>query len=226
MGVAPREVVAIGTTGFLARFATEDDAADWAAATRHHGVPGISEIVQAYRSVAVFVDPDWEGLPQLEGTLRGLVAVPREGLTAPRRIEVPVYYDGADLDEVAARRGLARTQVVHLHSREWFTVFAIGFLPGFPYAGYLPEPLRGLPRRSEPRARVPAGSVAIAGSQTGIYPRESPGGWHLLGRTPLTIVDVERGLFPIQAGDRVRFVPIDRDEFEARRGEMLCPIPG
>ena len=100
-------------------------------------------------------------------------------------------------------------------------MFAIGFLPGFPDAGYLPEGLGGLPRREPPRLRVPAGSVAIAGRQTGVYPGESPGGWHLIGRTPLRIVDVERGRFPIRAGDRLRFVPIDAGEFAARRGEPL-----
>ena len=87
-------------------------------------------------------------------------------------------------------------------------MFAVGFLPGFPYAGYLPDALSGLGRRAAPRVRVPAGSVAIAGRQTGVYPSESPGGWHLIGRTPLRIVDVEGGHFPIRAGDRIRFRPI------------------
>jgi KipI family sensor histidine kinase inhibitor len=95
-------------------------------------------------------------------------------------------------------------------------------LQGFPYAGYLPRELSGLPRRDEPRLQVPAGSVAIAGRQTGIYPRESPGGWHLLGRTPLRIVDPEHECFPIRAGDRIRFQPIQLKEFEARRDEQLA----
>jgi KipI family sensor histidine kinase inhibitor len=108
-----------------------------------------------------------------------------------------------------------------LHSGVEYNVFAIGFLPGFVYAGYLPPALAGLPRRDAPRVRVPVGSVAIAGRQTGIYPRESPGGWHLLGRTPLRIVDPDEGYFPIQAGDRIQFQLIPADEFEARRHERL-----
>ena len=107
------------------------------------------------------------------------------------------------------------------HGGVEYDVFAIGFQPGFPYAGYLPVPLSGLPRRDAPRVRVPAGSVAIAGRQTGIYPTESPGGWHLLGRTPLCIVDLDDGYFPIRAGDRVRFRSIPAEEFEARRHERL-----
>ena len=98
---------------------------------------------------------------------------------------------------------------------------AVGFLPGFPYAVELPEPLAGLPRREPPRTRVPAGSVAIAGRQTGIYPVDSPGGWHLIGRTPLRIADPSREHFPIRAGDRLRFVPIDDGRFAALEGRLL-----
>jgi KipI family sensor histidine kinase inhibitor len=112
-------------------------------------------------------------------------------------------------------------EFIATHSDPEYQVFAVGFRPGFPYAGYLPDRLSGLARRDSPRVRVPAGSVAIAGRQTGIYPDESPGGWHLIGRTPLRIVDLERGYFPIRAGDRLRFVPIDRHEFESRQGEIL-----
>ena len=100
-------------------------------------------------------------------------------------------------------------------------MFAVGFLPGFPYAGYLPDELRGLARRQEPRLAVPPGSVAIVGRQTGVYPIASPGGWRLIGRTPLRIADPEAGRFPIRAGDRIRFRPIERDEFEARADEPL-----
>jgi len=116
---------------------------------------------------------------------------------------------------------MTASEVVANHSGRDYTVFAIGFLPGFPYLGYLPEALCGLPRREAPRVRVPAGSVAIAGRQTGVYPAESPGGWYLLGRTPLRIVDVARGHFPIRAGDRVRFEPISPAEFDARLEEIL-----
>jgi KipI family sensor histidine kinase inhibitor len=134
---------------------------------------------------------------------------------------IPVLYDGADLDVVAARLNLTSADVIAIHSSLDYDVFAVGFLPGFPYAGYLPPALSGLPRRDSPRLQVPAGSVAIAGRQTAVYPRQSPGGWHLLGTTPLSIVQVEAGYFPIQAGDRIRFRPISAGEFEARRDERL-----
>ena len=136
-------------------------------------------------------------------------------------VTLPVLYDGADLPEVAQRLRLTIDAVIAHHTDREFTVFAIGFQPGFPYAGYLPEPLSGLPRRDSPRVRVPSGSVAIAGRQTGVYPSESPGGWHLLGRTPLKIVDMDRGHFPIRAGDRLRFVAIDAEEYARREGELL-----
>ena len=122
---------------------------------------------------------------------------------------------------MASKLGLCAADVVASHSAAVYDVFAIGFVQGFPYAGYLPQELCGLPRRDEPRLKVPAGSVAIAGRQTGIYPRESPGGWHLLGRTPLRIADVEHGFFPIRAGDRIQFQPIELREYEARRDEQL-----
>jgi KipI family sensor histidine kinase inhibitor len=133
-----------------------------------------------------------------------------------------VLYDGEDLTGIAIQRGLAPSAVIAAHCGIEYTVEAVGFLPGFPYAGVLPDILRGLPRRASPRVAVPAGSVAIAGRQTGIYPGESPGGWHLLGRTPLRIVDLKSAHFPIQPGDRLRFQPIGPDEFEIRRGTWLA----
>jgi KipI family sensor histidine kinase inhibitor len=125
--------------------------------------------------------------------------------------EVPVRYggdDGPDLDEVAERCGLRPADVVELHAGTTYRVFMLGFSPGFAYLGTLPEPLR-LPRRTEPRPRVPAGSVAIAAEQTCIYPQQTPGGWHLIGRTELTLWDA-RADPParLRPADRVRFVPL------------------
>ena len=108
-----------------------------------------------------------------------------------------MLYDGDDLTEVAAAVDLTELEVVGRCGSSITSVFALGFLPGFPYSGYLPSPLSGLARRASPRSRVPAGSVAIAGRQTGVYPAESPGGWRLLGRTPLVIVDPPKGFFSI-----------------------------
>lgn len=214
------KVQPLGDRGLLAGFATEREAAAWAAAVRAQLGPAVVDVVAAYRTVAVFPDPervDWSALTERLRTLEP----PDAEVASGRCIDLPVLYDGPDLPDVARRLGRSETDVVAEHSTHEYTVFAVGFLPGFPYAGYLPPGLSGLPRRSRPRTRVPAGSVAIAGRQTGVYPTESPGGWHLLGRTPLHIADLASGHFPIQAGDRLRFRPITLQEFETRLGELL-----
>jgi KipI family sensor histidine kinase inhibitor len=216
------DVVPLGDRNFLARFPTEDAAARWGEALRSQGWPEVVDVVTAYRTVGVFPGPDATDLDHLAARLGAFeggaeVGTPGRLVTVP----VPVLYDGDDLPDVARRLGLSEDRVVALHCGHEYRVFALGFLPGFPYAGDLPDALCGLPRRASPRVRVPAGSVAVVGRQTAIYPAESPGGWHLIGRTPLRIVDVARGHFPIRAGDRLRFVAIDAGEFEARAGDLL-----
>jgi KipI family sensor histidine kinase inhibitor len=210
----------LGDSAFLAHFAGEERARGWAAAVRTQHWHGVRDVVLAYRSVAVFAEPDQVDLLDLESRLRAIESTTTSAAMG-RRLVIPVLYDGADLDVVAARLNLTSADVIAIHSSLDYDVFAVGFLPGFPYAGYLPPALSGLPRRDSPRLQVPAGSVAIAGRQTAVYPRQSPGGWHLLGTTPLSIVQVEAGYFPIQAGDRIRFRPISAGEFEARRDERL-----
>jgi KipI family sensor histidine kinase inhibitor len=216
----------LGDRAYLAHFADERAAAGWAEAVRDRRWRGVTDVVLAYRSVAVFADPDRVDLVDLESQLRGMVVEAGGGSgagtsTRGKRLVIPVLYDGEDLGDVAHRLNLTPAEVIGRHGEAEYDVFAIGFQPGFPYAGHLPEVLAGLPRRETPRLRVPAGSVAIAGRQTGIYPAESPGGWHLLGRTPVRIVDLDEGDFPIRAGDRIRFRPIAAEEFEARRHERL-----
>jgi len=128
-------------------------------------------------------------------------------------IEVPVRYggtDGPDLAEVAQHAGLTPEEVVRVHAGAEYSVYMVGFSPGFPYLGGLPAQL-AMPRRDSPRLAVPAGSVGIGGKQTGIYPIESPGGWRIIGRTSLQLFQPERDPPTLlQLGDRVRFVPIDR----------------
>ncbi|MGV3617731.1 MAG: 5-oxoprolinase subunit B family protein [Fimbriimonas sp.] len=176
---------------------------------------GMIEAVASYDTVAVYVDPDRFD----PASLRPLSITERsEG----KRHRIPVCYAlGPDLDEVAARLGLAAEAVVHAHAGTAYRCAAVGFRPGFAYLGDLPDPIAGLPRRAEPRVRLDAGSVGITGRQTGVYPQPGPGGWWLIGRTPLTLVDPDSGYYPIQAGDEVEFVPIDEDEYERRRGERL-----
>jgi KipI family sensor histidine kinase inhibitor len=216
----PTLIEPLGDSAFLAHFAGEELARGWADVVRAQHWPAIRDVVLAYRSVAVFAAAEHDDLVELESRLRA-VKSSTEPRDAGRRLVIPVLYDGADLDTVADRLKLTVAEVIAIHSSVDYDVFAVGFLPGFPYAGYLPPALAGLPRRDSPRLQVPAGSVAIAGKQTAIYPRQSPGGWHLLGTTPLCIAHVETGYFPIQAGDRIRFQPISAGEFETRRHERL-----
>lgn len=177
----------------------------------------MTDVVAAYDSIAVYVScNDFDCRLLYEIDVRDAL------LSSHRRHIVPVCYEfGEDLTEVTERMNLAAEKVVALHTGNVYRCYAVGFSPGFPYLGYLPEPLQGVPRRATPRREVPPGSVAIAGKQTGIYPQATPGGWFILGRTPLCLVDVAADYFPIRAGDEVVFTAIGPDEFELRRGERL-----
>ena len=170
--------------------------------------------IPAYDSVLVPFDPDRIEPAEAEARLRALVALGLEGEATDdmgRLHRIPVHYggaDGPDLDAVSERLGLAPAKVVELHASVEYRVFVLGFAPGFGYLGRLPAELV-LPRRDHPRPRVPAGSVAIAGWQTAIYPSSTPGGWHLIGRTNAVVWDARRpdpALFA--AGDHVRFEPV------------------
>ncbi len=181
------------------------------------GLPGVSEIVPAFASVGIFFET-----PELvaAGTEAVREALQQKRRLAPakgRTVEVPVCYAGdfaPDLERVAQQAGLAPNEVIQLHARTRYQVRCVGFTPGFPFLSGLPARL-ATPRRDSPRPSVPAGSVAIGGAQTGIYPLSSPGGWNLIGRTPLPLFDLRRNPPALlQAGDRVHFVTIDRKEFE------------
>ncbi len=207
----------LGDHAFLARFDSERAASSWAATVR--GL-GLGEVVLAYDSVAVIPNDEFQDLDSLEVTLLKIVATD-VGDESGRTLLVPVHYDGPDLVGAGQQLELSTQELIDYHVGEIYRVFAIGFLPGFPYLGYLNPKIAGLRRLASPRPRVAAGSVAIAGRQAGIYPCDSPGGWHLIGRTPLAIVDVDADHFPISAGDRVQFVPIEIDEYHERLGERL-----
>jgi len=207
----------LGQSGWLTRWRDETAAAAWAEIARSESWPCPLEVVAAYRAVAAI--PIGETTSAIQSEIHAAIQVSIDrfcradsSVIPPAQerpeIEVPVVYDGPDLPDVAESLGLTVEQVIALHTSVVYRVFAVGFLPGFPYAGYLPEAMSGLPRRKSPRARVAAGSVAIAGRQTGIYPCESPGGWHILGHTPDVVCDLERGFFRFRPADRIRFVPI------------------
>ncbi|MEQ1511396.1 MAG: 5-oxoprolinase subunit PxpB [Lysobacteraceae bacterium] len=177
----------------------------------------LRDIVPAYTSIGVFFDSNI-GADTARDWLRSQCLADIETTTAPssRIVEIPVCYGGAhgeDLDAAATALGIAATELIARHLTALYTVAMIGFAPGFPYLSGL-DPMLALPRLATPRTRVPAGSVAIGGVQTGIYPRESPGGWRLLGRTPLRLFDAQRTPPSLLApGDRVRFVAIDANTF-------------
>jgi inhibitor of KinA len=211
----------LGDQGALARFADEGDALRWAEAVRQSGADWLLDVVGAYATVAVFHDPCRISLGQL---LKHLAAVEAPAtLTVSGRLHlIPCCYErGLDLSRIAAHTGLTNDEIIRLHTAQEYTIYAIGFCPGFPYMGYLPEALAGVPRLESPRLRVEPGSIGLTGRQTGIYTEARPGGWSLVGRTPLVLVDVVADYFPLRTGDRVRFVRIDEAEFERRSGQRL-----
>lgn len=180
--------------------------------------PGVDEIVPGLDSLAVYGQPQ----PGWEAAFREEMASPATHSHQPRVHVVPVCYSrGLDVDAAARELGIEREDLIQLHSSAVYRVGTIGFQPGFPYLIGLPPQLCGLPRLASPRPRVPTGSVAIAHDQAGIYPSASPGGWWLIGQTPLTICAPQEPYFPIEPGDHVRFVPIGEQEFGEREGERL-----
>jgi len=182
------------------------------------------DVVQAYTSVAVYYDLTRIDFDSAASELASLETTSTGQVTAPGQLHViPCCYDlGPDLERVAEQTGLSVEGVISQHAGTRYTVYAIGFCPGFPYLGYLPAALTGVPRLASPRLRVEAGSVGLTGKQTGIYTEERPGGWNIVGRTPLELVNVADGYFPLRTGDQVQFERIGPEEFERRRGERLA----
>lgn len=187
-----------------------------AEAIRSRNFPGVIEAVASYETVGIYCEPE-----QFDVSWLGQLDLEHEPVEL-RSHTIPVCYEmGEDLEFVAQTLNHSTQTIIDLHGSKLYQCFAVGFCPGFPYLGYLPDALCGIQRRSSPRVRVPPGSVALTGRQTGIYPLERPGGWAIVGRTPLCLVDVESAYFPIKAGDEIRFVPISVGEFEALLGSRL-----
>lgn len=182
-------------------------------------VAGLMETVPTYRSLLLIYDPMLTEPKSLVKSLRALQEeISQAQLDKPRRLEIPVCYGGEfgpDMEFVANYHGLSVEEVIQIHSSPWYQIYMMGFTPGFPFLGVLPQRLV-TPRLETPRLHVPAGSVAIAANQTGIYPISSPGGWRLLGRTPLRLFRPEQKQpFLYKAGDLIKFRPINREEFHA-----------
>lgn len=188
----------------------------------------LRELVPAYASLALGIDMQAFGqddpLPRVRAWLREVQAHSRQdGSADAPPLVVPVCYGGAhgpDLDALARHAGLSAAEVIRRHAGGDYRVAMLGFAPGFPYLLGL-DPALAMPRLATPRARVPAGSVAIGGAQAGIYPREGPGGWRLVGRTPLRLFDATRPVPSLlQPGRRLRFEPVDEATFGRLAGRQ------
>jgi inhibitor of KinA len=186
--------------------------------------PAWKDVIPAYTSITVVYDlMEWESssdsiFERVKAELeKAILKITDEAITSRRLVQVPVCYDlefGIDLRKMADETELDVEEIIDFHSKEIYHVFMIGFLPGFPYMGKVHHHI-ACPRLSKPRAKVVAGSVGIAGEQTGIYPLDSPGGWNIVGRTPLALFKpTDNNPVSFQPGDQVKFLPISRKEFQ------------
>lgn len=178
---------------------------------------GFGEVILGYRSVLIHYNPVKLSYEQVKKKLQSWEEEDfSAGSSAGRKIRIPVLYGdewGPDLEDVAEHNGLSPEEVISIHSGGQYLVYFLGFTPGYPFMGGMSEKI-STPRLPSPRVSIPAGSVGIANNQTGIYPVQSPGGWRLIGRTPLRLYDPEReNPFLFEAGDQVRFEEITHEEF-------------
>lgn len=188
---------------------------------------GVIEVVPTYCSLLVYFDPLTLERSQLGEVIERMIAAETipdaDQKQEVRVVHVPVCYGGEfgpDLEYVGQHNGLSQEEVIAIHSSKPYLVYMLGFTPGFPYLGGMAEKI-ATPRLEKPRAKIPQGSVGIAGAQTGLYPVESPGGWRLIGRTPLNpFVPNAANPFLFSAGDYLRFIPISPDEYHALKREV------
>lgn len=220
-----------GDSGLTVQFGNEisseinQRASGFAKRLKSRRIPGILEIIPAYCSVMVGYDPGIISFERLVNKLKPLCAGLGKEDAAQKKIwKIPVCYGGEygqDLPDVAEYLKLPQEEVIRRHSSTDYRIYMLGFLPGFAYLGGMEKTL-SVPRLDNPRAKIPAGSVGIGGEQTGVYPLESPGGWRLIGTTPLLLYDISREE-PVlyKAGDFMRFVPVTGQTFKDIRAQVL-----
>ena len=187
-------------------------------AIEQEGIIGINETVPTYRSLMVIYDPLLIELEKLIGAIKTIISRMHElKLTDAKVIEIPILYGGEygpDIEFVADHNKISIDEVIKIHTDMEYLIYMIGFTPGFPYLGGMSDKIEA-PRLQNPRTKIPAQSVGIAGKQTGIYPVESPGGWQLIGRTPVKLYDPFREEpVLLNAGDYIKFVQIDENEYK------------
>lgn len=188
-------------------------------------VEGVTELIPSYTSLMISYDflqfSYTQICEKIENALEDAKEFSKE--TTTRSIVLPVYYGedvGLDLADMAKDKGMSMQEIIDMHSNQEYFVYAIGFAPGFPYMGEVDESI-ATPRLANPRAKVPKGSVGIADRQTAVYPRQSPGGWNIIGRTPTEMFDTSyHGFSYFRVGDKVKFMPISKDEFINQGGEL------
>lgn len=196
-------------------------------------IEGVVDVIPAFCSLLINYDPRVISYDEMKERMQNLVKVDAKSSEEKKKIyEIPVCYGGEygpDIENIAANAGLSVEDVIRIHSSRDYLIYMLGFLPGFCYLGGLDERIH-TPRLANPRIKINAGSVGIGGSQTGIYPLDSPGGWQLMGMTPVKTYDPDREVpILVEAGDYIRFVPIDEEEYKrikklVERGEYQCVI--
>ena len=227
----PLKYLSQGETGLVVEFG---NAIDPAVNTRVHDLARrvgaecgnvVEAVVPTYRSFLIFFDPLLISRQELVAKIEKLAAAPADSTTAAavKTVLIPTLYGGEagpDLEFVAGHNQLTPAEVVQIHSSVPYRIYMIGFTPGFPYLGGMSEKIAA-PRLKTPRTKIPAGSVGIAGAQTGLYPVESPGGWQLIGRTPLQVFNPRSEQpFIYSAGDFLQFQPVTADEYELIRQDV------
>ncbi|MED1440026.1 MULTISPECIES: 5-oxoprolinase subunit PxpB [Aeribacillus] len=221
----------LGDTGIIIQFGTEISEAIYQQIRQYvywleqSCIEGIVEWVPAYTTLAVFYRPNIISYDELSQKLLKIgEKIESMPVPDPIVIEIPTLYGkeaGPDIQFVAETNGLSVEEVVKIHSSSDYLIYMIGFVPGFPYLGGMDKRIAA-PRKKTPRSRIPAGSIGIAGEQTGIYPLETPGGWQIIGRTPVKLYDPQKqDPILLKAGDYIRFVPITEREYEKIEQQVL-----